>query len=125
MYTPPPVSVIPALALAESWVQRALGWSCEPCPHLISPPGIRCVVQGWAEAVKGCSYVIHVASPVVVVPPKDESVIIDPAVQVVYAYSMMCAYIHIHVYANVAPVMWPEGTVLILPWVLVAMVVMM
>jgi hypothetical protein len=45
-----------------------------------------CVVQGWAEAVKGCSYVIHVASPVVAVPPKDESVIIDPAVQVVYAY---------------------------------------
>jgi dihydroflavonol-4-reductase len=35
---------------------------------------------GWAEAVKGCTYVQHVASPFPAVHPKDESELIRPAV---------------------------------------------
>jgi nucleoside-diphosphate-sugar epimerase len=34
---------------------------------------------GWAEAVAGCDYVHHVASPFPAVPPKNEADIIDPA----------------------------------------------
>jgi nucleoside-diphosphate-sugar epimerase len=36
--------------------------------------------EHWAEAVKGCQYVLHVASPIVHDIPKDESIMIRPAV---------------------------------------------
>jgi dihydroflavonol-4-reductase len=34
---------------------------------------------GWAEAVKGCEYVLHVASPLPISAPKDENELIGPA----------------------------------------------
>ena len=34
---------------------------------------------GWADAVKGCDYVLHVASPFPLVIPKDENDLIRPA----------------------------------------------
>ena len=37
--------------------------------------------HGWDDAVKGCQYVLHVASPFVVGVPKDENELIVPAVQ--------------------------------------------
>lgn len=37
--------------------------------------------KGWDEAVKGCTYVLHVASPFVLEEPKDENEMIAPAVQ--------------------------------------------
>ena len=36
---------------------------------------------GWDEAMKGCDYVLHVASPFVVKVPKDENELIKPAVE--------------------------------------------
>jgi dihydroflavonol-4-reductase len=36
--------------------------------------------HGWEEAMTGCSYVIHVASPFVLAEPKDENELIAPAV---------------------------------------------
>src|SRR5580698_1782527 len=35
--------------------------------------------EGWAEAVKGCEYVLHVASPFPETVPKDENELIVPA----------------------------------------------
>ncbi|MEI7774670.1 MAG: aldehyde reductase [Verrucomicrobiota bacterium] len=37
--------------------------------------------KGWAEALKGCAYVLHVASPFLLEEPKDENEMIAPAVQ--------------------------------------------
>ena len=37
--------------------------------------------KGWDEAMKGCTYVLHVASPFVLEEPKDENEMIAPAVQ--------------------------------------------
>jgi len=37
--------------------------------------------QGWDEAMKECSFVIHAASPFVIAIPKDETEIINPAVE--------------------------------------------
>jgi len=37
--------------------------------------------EGWAEAVAGCEYVLHVASPFPATVPKDENELIEPAVQ--------------------------------------------
>ncbi|MEI8251075.1 MAG: NAD-dependent epimerase/dehydratase family protein [Synechococcus sp. ELA057] len=37
--------------------------------------------DGWAEAMEGCSYVVHVASPFVMTEPKDENDLIAPAVE--------------------------------------------
>lgn len=37
--------------------------------------------QGWADAVTGCTYVLHVASPFPSAPPKDERELIEPAVE--------------------------------------------
>ncbi len=36
--------------------------------------------EGWAEAMNGCQYVLHVASPFVIANPDDENEIISPAV---------------------------------------------
>ncbi|NCX03657.1 MAG: NAD-dependent epimerase/dehydratase family protein [Betaproteobacteria bacterium] len=36
---------------------------------------------GWAEAMKGCTFVMHVASPFVLAQPKDENEMIVPAVE--------------------------------------------
>jgi dihydroflavonol-4-reductase len=36
--------------------------------------------KGWDEAMQGCDFVLHIASPFVVKNPKDESVLIKPAV---------------------------------------------
>jgi dihydroflavonol-4-reductase len=36
---------------------------------------------GWGEAMEGCTYVAHVASPFVLAEPKDESELITPAVE--------------------------------------------
>jgi dihydroflavonol-4-reductase len=36
---------------------------------------------GWAEAMSGCDYVIHLASPFLLAEPKDENVMIAPAVE--------------------------------------------
>src|SRR5262249_5412778 len=35
--------------------------------------------DGWADAVRGCRYVLHVASPLPAKPPKDENELIVPA----------------------------------------------
>ncbi len=35
--------------------------------------------DGWAEAVRGCDYVLHIASPFPATPPKDEAELIGPA----------------------------------------------
>ena len=37
--------------------------------------------KGWAEALNGCAYVLHVASPFLLEEPKDELELIAPAVQ--------------------------------------------
>ena len=37
--------------------------------------------KGWDEAMKGCEYVLHVASPFLIAEPKDENEIIKPAVE--------------------------------------------
>ena len=37
--------------------------------------------EGWSEAMEGCKYVLHVASPFVMKAPKDENDLIKPAVQ--------------------------------------------
>ena len=37
--------------------------------------------RGWAEAMEGCDYVIHVASPFLLAEPKDENELIAPAVE--------------------------------------------
>ena len=37
--------------------------------------------SGWNEAVSGCQYVLHVASPFVIENPEDEDVLIKPAVE--------------------------------------------
>jgi len=37
--------------------------------------------DGWDEAMKGCAYVMHVASPFVLAEPKDENELITPAVE--------------------------------------------
>jgi dihydroflavonol-4-reductase len=37
--------------------------------------------EGWDEAMQGCTYVLHVASPFVLAEPKDESELITPAVE--------------------------------------------
>jgi len=37
--------------------------------------------EGWYEAVKGCSFVLHIASPFVLAVPKDENELIKPAVE--------------------------------------------
>ena len=37
--------------------------------------------EGWGEAMKGCTYVLHVASPFVFAEPKDENEMIRPAVE--------------------------------------------
>jgi len=37
--------------------------------------------DGWAEATKGCTYVVHVASPFAMAEPKDENELIAPAVE--------------------------------------------
>ena len=34
--------------------------------------------SGWAEAMKGCTFVIHVASPFLLAEPKDENELIAP-----------------------------------------------
>jgi len=36
---------------------------------------------GWADALKGCTYVLHVASPFLLAEPKDENELIAPAVK--------------------------------------------
>lgn len=37
--------------------------------------------SGWADAMKGCTYVLHVASPIALAQPKDENDFIKPAVE--------------------------------------------
>lgn len=37
--------------------------------------------KGWDAAMKGCTYVLHVASPFVIAEPKDENDLINPAVE--------------------------------------------
>ncbi len=37
--------------------------------------------DGWADALSGCTYVLHVASPFVLAEPKDENDLIAPAVE--------------------------------------------
>ena len=37
--------------------------------------------EGWDEAVQGCAFVMHVASPFVLAEPKDENQLITPAVE--------------------------------------------
>jgi len=37
--------------------------------------------NGWDEAMKGCDFVLHVASPFIVKVPKDENLLIKPAVE--------------------------------------------
>ncbi|NDG49491.1 MAG: NAD-dependent epimerase/dehydratase family protein, partial [Rhodospirillales bacterium] len=37
--------------------------------------------SGWAEALKGCAFVVHVASPFLLAEPKDENALIAPAVE--------------------------------------------
>ena len=37
--------------------------------------------EGWSEAMEGCKYVLHVASPFVMKAPKDENDLIKPAVE--------------------------------------------
>jgi dihydroflavonol-4-reductase len=37
--------------------------------------------RGWDDAVRGCTYVMHVASPFVLAEPKDENELITPAVE--------------------------------------------
>lgn len=35
--------------------------------------------EGWSEAVRGCEYVVHIASPYPLMPPKDENELIRPS----------------------------------------------
>lgn len=40
--------------------------------------------KGWDEAIKGCTYVIHTASPVPKADPSDENEVIKPAVNGIF-----------------------------------------
>jgi nucleoside-diphosphate-sugar epimerase len=57
-------------------------------PHLADPGSLERLTVvaadltadgGWAEAVEGCRFVLHVASPIPAAPPKDEQELIGPA----------------------------------------------
>ena len=50
------------------------GWTATSTSSLRPHPD-----AGWAEAVAGCRFVLHVASPFPDTPPKDEREVIDPA----------------------------------------------
>jgi nucleoside-diphosphate-sugar epimerase len=47
--------------------------------------------DAWNEAIKDCTYVIHTASPVPVAIPKDENVLIKPAVEGTLRVLKACA----------------------------------
>ena len=47
--------------------------------------------EGWAEAVAGCEYVLHVASPFPLEDPADEDELIRPAVQGTLRVLRACA----------------------------------
>ncbi len=47
--------------------------------------------QGWAEAVAGCTYVLHVASPLPLIDPADENELIRPAVDGTLRVLRACA----------------------------------
>src|SRR5690606_22766347 len=36
---------------------------------------------GWREAARGCRYLVHVASPLLVRPPRDRDLVVRPAVE--------------------------------------------
>ena len=46
--------------------------------------------QSLFEAISGSTFVVHTASPFVIAPPKDENVLIKPAVEGTTAVVMAC-----------------------------------
>ncbi|XZG69110.1 SDR family oxidoreductase [Chitinibacteraceae bacterium HSL-7] len=67
-----------SLASGESLKQdlRAAGANVEALSFVLADLNAD---DGWAEAVRGCDYVIHAASPFPAAPPKDENELIGPA----------------------------------------------
>ena len=64
----------------ESVVQNALELSEEELKHLTFVILDLTSANGWDEAVQGCDYVMHVASPFRIANPKIEGEMIEPAV---------------------------------------------
>ena len=51
--------------------------------------------KGWVEAVDGCDYVLHVASPFILEVPSDENVLIKPAVDGTLRVLNACSRTHV------------------------------
>jgi len=52
-----------------------------PADHLSFADADLLSDRGWAEAMTGCAFVLHVASPFLLAEPKDENELIKPAVE--------------------------------------------
>lgn len=63
----------------EAEVRAALGKIVDPGDRLSFHAADLTADAGWDEAVDGCDYVLHVASPLGVAEPKDPNVLIGPA----------------------------------------------
>lgn len=63
----------------EAGVRAALGQVVDPGNRLSFHRADLTSDEGWDEAVAGCDYVLHVASPLGVAEPKDPQVLIRPA----------------------------------------------
>ena len=63
----------------ESEVREAVGSATEPGGRLEVVTANLMEDDGWAEAVAGCEYVLHVASPLPATQPKDPAELIVPA----------------------------------------------
>lgn len=73
------VGTIRSRAKAES-TKAALS-KCAPIEGLSFAEADLLSDQGWDEAMKGCTFVMHVASPFAMAEPKDENELIAPAVE--------------------------------------------
>ena len=68
-----------AILLRESDVRRALAEGLAQQDALSFAVADLDRDEGWAEAAKGCRYVLHVASPLGLEAPRDPEVLIGPA----------------------------------------------
>src|SRR5262249_48879705 len=63
----------------ESSVRAAIGKVVDPKDRLSFHKANLTSDAGWAAAAEGCEYLMHVASPLGVVEPRDPEVLIGPA----------------------------------------------
>jgi len=73
------VGTIRSKSKAEA-TRNAIG-QVAPVEHLRFAQADLLSDEGWSEALEGCTYVLHLASPFLLAEPKDESELITPAVE--------------------------------------------